>query len=240
MNKIPDLLNNISHRPYQLPLGKWQYYQEWNEVLFLHWGVPMDAIQKLVPKGLDIDTFQGKAYISLVPFSMKNIRPRLLPAFPLISDFHEINIRTYVSKHDKHGVFFLKIEAEKVLSVLLARKFSGLAYKKSTIRRQNGKYSSGNSSLNSKLLVEFKVGDAIAEKTELDKFLTERYCLFLEEGGKMFRYDIHHKEWPLRSVEVNKLEISNQGEEINLISGMPELSHYSAGVKVLAWRRTMV
>lgn len=84
------------------------------------------------------------------------------------------------------------------------------------------------------------MGDAIAEKTELDKFLTERYCLFLEEGGKMFRYDIHHKEWPLRSVEVNKLEISNQGEEINLISGMPELSHYSAGVKVLAWRRTMV
>src|SRR5436190_2218096 len=124
MTKISDLLKITSHRPYQLPDGRWKYYHEWNQVLFLHWPVPVDEIRKLVPKDLVVDTFQRKAYISLVPFSMKNIRPRLLPSFPLISDFHEVNIRTYVSKNDRHGVFFLKIEGEKLLSVLLARKLS--------------------------------------------------------------------------------------------------------------------
>ena len=80
-------------------------------------------------------------------------------------------------------------------------------------------------------------GNIISAKSDLDKWLTERYCLFLEENSNIFRYDIHHTEWPLRSVQVTKLEISSRGEEINLLSGMPEMAHYSEGVKVLAWRK---
>jgi uncharacterized protein YqjF (DUF2071 family) len=237
MNKISDLLKNISHRPYGLPDGPWQYYQEWNEVLFLHWAIPLESLRKFVPKELDIDTFNGKAYISLVPFSMKNIRPRYWPAISFVSDFHEINIRTYVSKQNQHGVFFLKIEAEKLMSVLIARNLSALPYKKSIIKRQKGQYISTNKSSESKIHVHFKVGDLMTEKNDLDKFLTERYCLFLEKTGKIFRYDIQHKEWPLKSVEVTSLEIYAQDEVIDLISGMPELCHYSEGVQVLSWRK---
>ena len=237
MAKISDIIKDTSHRPYQLPNGHWQYYQEWNEVLFLHWSIPVETIRKLIPKDLEIDTFKGKAYISLVPFSMKNTRPRYFPSIPLISDFHEINIRTYVSKNEVHGVLFLKIEAQKLISAIIARRLSGLPYKKSRIRRENGKYSSGNPEGGSRLHVEFKVGDVISAKSDLDKFLTERYCLFLEENNKIFRYDIHHKEWPLRSVKINMLEISYKGEEIDQMASMPEISHYSDGVKVLAWQR---
>jgi uncharacterized protein YqjF (DUF2071 family) len=237
MIRISDLLKDVSHRPYGLPHRRWQYYQEWNEVLFLHWAVPVESLRKLVPKDLEIDTFNGIAYISLVPFSMKNIRPRFLPAIPLVSDFHEINIRTYVSKQDRHGVFFLKIEAENIISVLMARKLSGLPYKKSIIKRQKGQYTSINQSSGSKIHVEFKVAEIITQKNDLDIFLTERYCLFHEKSGKISRYDIHHKVWQLKSVEVTSLEIYTPDEEIDFMSGMPELSHYSEGVQVLAWRK---
>jgi len=240
MDTISDIIKDTSHRPYQLPKGRWQYYQEWNEVLFLHWTIPVEILRKLVPKDLEIDTYNGKAYISLVPFSMKNTRPRYFPSIPLISDFHEINIRTYVSKNDIHGVLFLNIEAQKLMSAIIARRLSGLPYKKSTIRRENGKYSSENPAGGSKLHVEFKVAGVISTKTDLDKFLTERYCLFLEENSKIFRYDIHHQEWPLRSIKINTLEISHKGEEIDLMTSMPEISHYSDGVKVLTWKRIIL
>lgn len=205
MSEINELLSDVAHRPWELPKGKWRYYQEWNNALFLHWKVSYEDLRKLVPKQLNIDTFHGVCYISLVAFNMEKIRPKLLPSLKFLSDFHEINIRTYIDNNNKKGVYFLNIEAEKWLSAFIAKQLSGLPYEKSEMRWLKTTYKSKNHSKNLKLEVAFTPASILTSKTELDKWLTERYCLYVEKGDSFYRYNIHHKEWKIRRVEINHL-----------------------------------
>ena len=80
-----EILNYTSHRTWENPNNNWSFYQEWNKALFFHWAIEKEIIEKLIPKGVEIDTYNGKAWISLVAFTMEKIRPRLLPSFPPIS-----------------------------------------------------------------------------------------------------------------------------------------------------------
>src|SRR5690606_33910061 len=129
-----------NHRPWNLPSGNWKYYQEWNDGIFLHWQVDYNELKKLVPDDLEIDLFDGKPWVSLVAFTMEKIRPKNLPAFPPISDFHEINIRTYVKLNNKTGVYFLSIEGGKKLSCIMAKGISELPYRFSNIKRTKNTY----------------------------------------------------------------------------------------------------
>lgn len=113
---VNEILKTIEHRPWPLPCGKWKYYQEWNNAVFLHWRVDHNELRKYVPDALEIDLYNGEAWVSLVAFTMEKIRPRNLPAFPPISDFDEINIRTYVKYNNKQGVYFLSIEGGNKIS----------------------------------------------------------------------------------------------------------------------------
>lgn len=240
MTAIPNLLSEINHRPFALPQGNWQYYQEWNNALFLHWKIPYDELRKSVPERLDLDTFEGEAYISLVAFQMQKIRPKYLPAVKFISDFEEINLRTYVIKDGKAGVYFLNIEAEKYLSAFVARKLSGLPYEKSNILRKGNRFTSQNTLKKFHLEAEFEAKEKLQAKTGLDHWLTERYCLYLEDRNQLFRFDIHHKEWEIKNVEIKKLNLSYQLKNNYPINGKPDFIHYSEGVKVLAWRKVKI
>ena len=104
-------------------------YQSWKELLFLHWRIDPAVIQATLPPGLTVDTFEGDAYLGIVPFCMCNIRPRFLPVVPGISNFLEMNVRTYV--HDEEGrpgVWFYSLDANQKLAVRVARKFFNLPY----------------------------------------------------------------------------------------------------------------
>lgn len=237
MARIRDILGQVSHRTSELPKGRWEYYQEWNHVLFFHWAVSPDIVKNLIPKGVDLDLFEGKAYISLVPFTMQEIRPWFLPAFAPVSDFHEINLRTYVSKDGIPGVFFINIESQKGFSAFLSRNLSGLPYEKALIKRSDGKYSSSNVFKKFALDIEFAIREDIAQKSEIEKFLTERYALFLERKGKLFRYDIHHKEWKIKTLEIKKLHLDYRLPGLDLTDKQPDLVHYSDGVEVVAWKK---
>jgi len=243
MKEIEALLNYISHRPWALPKGRWNYYQEWNNSLFLHWKVPTSELTNLVPKGISVDTFNGESWISLVAFTMERIRPRNLPSVSMISDFHEINIRTYVSNNNKSGVYFLSIEAEKQISCFVARLLSGLPYTKTSIHVDtNGnshKYSSSNVTKGFHLDTNFTIGERITDKSELDNWLTERYALYLDVGKKVFRYETHHKPWNLNMVTISGLKTNYKIRNISL-DRKPDLIHFSNGVKVVAWERTML
>jgi uncharacterized protein YqjF (DUF2071 family) len=237
MTDIDDILANIAHRPFKLPVGQWKYYQEWNNALFLHWTIPFEILQKCVPEKFNIDTFDGKCYVSLVAFTMQKIRPKYLPSISFLSDFEEINLRTYINNDNKNGVYFLNIEAEKFLSTFMAKFLSGLPYEKSDIKRTDKKYTSTNSKKGFHLDTEFEIKKELKHKTELDKWLTERYCLFLNKENKFYRYDIHHKEWKIKTVVIKQLKLSYKIGNINLSDSQPSLIHYSDGVKVVAWRR---
>ena len=240
MTEISEILSNLNHRPFEIPKGNWKYYQEWNNALFLHWIIPFDILRKCVPESLNLDTFDGKAYVSLVAFTMQKIRPRNLPSVSFVSDFDEINLRTYIDNDNKKGVYFLSIEAGKLLSTFIAKALSGLPYEKSNIKRSNKIYTSINNNKGFYLDTEFEVNQKIKNKTALDKWLTERYCLYLNEGNDIFRYDIHHKEWNIRNVEIKKLKLDYKIGDINLKDLEPDLTHYSDGVKVIAWKKQEV
>lgn len=236
MDKIQNLLNQISHRPFEIPLGNWQYYQEWNKAIFLHWKVSYDLLRPLVPEKLIIDNFNGDCYVSVVAFSMQKIRPKYLPPVKFISDFHEINTRTYIDNDNKKGVYFLNIEAEKQLSAYIAKALSGLPYEKSKIQRGEKLYSSKNKKKDYFLEIDFETGEELEEKSKLDNWLTERYCLYLDQDDKFFRYDIHHKEWSLQTIDIKNLQLNYNLGKIK-INSSPDLVHYSEGVEVISWKK---
>ncbi|MFD1629755.1 YqjF family protein [Pseudopedobacter beijingensis] len=237
---ISEILSAISHRPWPIPSGKWVYYQEWNQTIFLHWEVKYDALRKLVAPEMELDSFEGKYYISVVPFSMQYIRPRSLPAVGFISNFHEINVRTYVLKDNKPGVLFLNIEAEKWISTFIAKQLSGLPYEKASINRNKGNYNSNNLNKGFYLHIDFEIKNQLTSKSDLDKWLTERYCLYLKKDNRLFRYEIHHQEWELNEISIDNLKLNYKLGEVHLNESLPYIAHYSKGVQVLAWEREVI
>ncbi|XZF14932.1 YqjF family protein [Chitinophagaceae bacterium MMS25-I14] len=240
MNNTDEILRRTSHRPWALPEKDWAYYQEWNGTLFLHWKVAPEALSGLLPEGVAADVFNGYAWVSLVAFTMQKIRPRNLPAFAPLSDFHEINVRTYVIRDGKPGVYFLSIEGGKHLSVWTAKGLSGLPYRYSLMERAaNGNHQTYESLNGPKAFLLhsfFTPGAEIMDKTPLDKWLTERYCLYFDKGRRLYRYEIHHAEWKLNEVTLHSLTTGYVIGGLNL-NRPPDLAHYSKGVKVLAWQR---
>ncbi len=231
---IKELLNTTEHRPWKIPSKNWKFYQEWNNAIFLHWQVELSELQKFVPKELEIDLFEGKPWVSLVAFSMEKIRPKNLPAFPPISNFDEINIRTYVKSNTKTGVYFLSIEGGTSLSCKIAKSVSELPYRYSKIKRDKNQYQSINPEFNDELDIQFLIGDKIIEKNSLDKWLTERYALFQDTERSINEFEIHHLEWPIRKIEITNLKV-NYTRFNKLIKGKPDKIQYSKGVKVIAW-----
>lgn len=234
------LLKNSAHRAWPLPDRKWSYYQEWNNALFLHWKVPAELVRQFLPGELILDTFNGEAWISLVAFTMEKIRPKNLPAFSPISNFHEINLRTYILHNNKPGVYFLNIEAEKSLSALISRTLSGLPYQKARMKRMkledHETYTSNFKQKGFALAAAYRFSDTPAPKSELDLWLTERYCLYLKRGAKSYVYEIHHLPWELQEVEITQLVTNYRLGEMDL-NRPPDLVHYSKGVNVIAWNK---
>lgn len=236
-----EILNHVTHRIWKNPKRKWNFYQEWNNAIFLHWEIEKELLQDLIPDCLEIDTFKDKAWISLVAFSMENIRPRYIPAFPPISNFIEINLRTYVTKDNKPGVYFLNIEAEKWFSAYLSKKISGLPYEKSEITHDlnERKLRANFKQRNFNLEIDYQIGSTVLEKTELDIFLTERYCLYLDVNDKIYRNEIQHLPW-----EINELTYSNLTTNYSLnkieLNRKPDLVRHSKGIQVLAWNKDKV
>ncbi|GAA5021931.1 hypothetical protein GCM10011506_01930 [Marivirga lumbricoides] len=231
---IKEILVDTEHRPWTIPAEKWQYYQEWNKAVFLHWQVDIEGLQELVPAELEIDLYEGKPWVSLVAFTMEKIRPRNLPSFPPISDFDEINIRTYVKKNNKTGVYFLSIEGGTYLSCQIAKKLSELPYRYSNMHRKKSFYSSENKLFKDRLHINYQVAKAVTEKTALDKWLTERYVLFQDTKTSINEFEIHHLEWPIYELDTMELEVDYPRFK-KILSNFPDKKHYSTGVKVIAW-----
>ena len=229
-----DILNQINHRPWKMSNQNWQFYQEWNRAIFLHWEVDLEELKSFVPEEIEIDLFEGKPWVSFVAFTMEKIRPRYLPYFPPISNFDEINIRTYVKSKKKTGVYFLSIEGGKKLSCKVSKLISELPYRFSKTERTSNQYSSSNSEFEDEFNIEFSIGKKVEEKSKLDHWLTERYALFQDTETSINEFEIHHLEWEIKELEAKKLKV-NYPRFGKLINGKPDKIQYSDGVKVLAW-----
>ena len=195
------------------PTDQWQVmFQTWHDLLFLHWSFDPAIIQASLPPGLTVDTWQGKAYLGIGPFLMRNIRPRFLPAVPGISNFHEINLRTYVfDQHGRPGVWFYSLDANQWLAVRTARTLFQLPYfdaKMSHIKTGSGRilyYSQRKrvQTTSSKFDYATIKSIGIAEPGTFEFFLAERYLLFAyRNNGQLYSGQVIHKPYPLYSADV--------------------------------------
>ena len=83
----------------------------WRSLLFLHWPLPPDAVRPLLPAEMTLDTFDGSAWVGLVPFTMTGVKFRWLGSIPSMRRFHECNVRTYVHRDGEPGVWFFSLDA---------------------------------------------------------------------------------------------------------------------------------
>lgn len=201
-----------SHRPYPAPSSPYVMHQRWHDLLFMHWRVPVAALRARIPRELDIDTFDGDAWLAVVPFRMSGIRPRYLPSVPWLSAFAELNVRTYVTANGKPGVWFFSLDAANPVAVSIARTFFKLPYFNARMRceaapDQGIDYSSTRTHRNAppaELAMRYRpTGEAFnARPGSLEYFLTARYCLYTADAlGCVYRGEIEHPSWPLQPAE---------------------------------------
>lgn len=232
--KPKEILKHVSHRPFAYPKREWKFYQEWNNAVFLHWEVEPKIIEELLPKGLQLDTINGKAWVSLVAFDMNNIKTRYLPKPPGISDFQEINIRTYVVRNGKPSVYFLSMEANNKLACKIIKQLSKFPYRFSEMKRYNGSYQSKNNSLKESFEIEYSLGSKRVVKEDTDIWLTERYAVFQDYKKSIIEYDVHHLEWPMQHINCTKLKVDYPRFSA-FINNIPDKVQYSPGVQVVNW-----
>jgi uncharacterized protein len=243
------LLSKTSHRPWPLPSRPWAMAMRWHDLLFLHWPVRPGMIQPLIPRGLELDTFNGDAWIGIIPFRMTGVRPRYLPRFAGMA-FPEINVRTYVWTPGRSGVWFFSLDAANRLAVRTARSRYGLPYYDARInvrsRRGTVQYQSvriDKKSAGAEFHASYKpAGDIYRSAPEtLDRWLTDRYCLYaVDRHGRLSCADIHHAPWPLQPAEV-ELRVNTMTKTLGIeLPQSAPVAYFARHLEVLAWQAVPV
>jgi uncharacterized protein YqjF (DUF2071 family) len=213
----------------------------WRDLAFLHWPVPVEALREKIPPGLSLDTFNGEAFLGIVPFHMTGVRPRLVPPLPGISSFVELNVRTYVVAEGKPGVWFFSLDAGSRLAVRGARRFFHLPYfdaRMSSARREGFVHYRSErihrGAPEARFAARYR-STGRAPGSDLERWLTERYCLYAAKDGRLFRGDIHHRSWPLENAEV-EIETLDMTRSIEIdLPRTPPLAHFAERMDVVGW-----
>lgn len=240
-----------SSKPRPLPSGRWVMTQRWNDLLFAHWPIAPSVLSKFVPEGLHIDTFEGSAWLGVVPFWMDRIKFRRLPSIPGVSHFPELNLRTYVRdpKTGTPGVLFLSLDAANLPAVVFARTIYRLPYHWAEMHiqqeseREFSFYSRRRFSNGPVMFVARYRGLGPSRKMvdcapgSLEYFLTERYCLFTRgSDGQPMRANIHHIPWPLEAAAA-EIERNDLAAAMGIaLPHQPPVLHYSRRLAVYVWQ----
>jgi len=216
-------------------------HQTWHDVLFAHWPLPAATLRPLVPQQLTLDTFDGECWVGVVPFHMSDIRRRGIPVLPGLSRFPELNVRTYVKYGEKRGVYFFSLDAANLPAVWAARTFYHLPYFHADMTTQEREGVIHYSSRRYRGRADFRgyyrpaAEVALASKGSIEHWLTERYCLYTEHRGQLYRGEIHHRPWPLQKA-VAKFEINTvaQAAHVTLPKTNPHLV-FARKLEVLIW-----
>jgi uncharacterized protein YqjF (DUF2071 family) len=216
----------------------------WHDLAFLHWPVEAAALRPFIWPLLELDTFEGQAWLGVTPFRMTRVRPRWLPPAPALSAFPELNVRTYVTEGGKPGVWFLSLDAGNPVAVWLARwtfhlpyyrarmsciaDDGGVTYK--SLRTHRGAHPAS-------FVGRYEpAGDVYrSRRGTLEYWLTERYCLYTVARGILYRGEIHHAPWPLQAASV-EIEANTMAEATGLrLPRDPPHTHFARELDVVAW-----
>ena len=219
-------------------------FQGWSHLTFLHWRYQPEVIRPLLPVSLELDTFDGAAWIGLTPFVVTGLRPPWFPPLPWISRFPEMNVRTYVRGPDgERGIWFFSLEADRLAAVAGARLSYGLPYRWARMSvnplPREVEYASKRHFGVGEAHIVIRRGSPI-QPSERERFLTARFRLYTKIAGKLAFAQVEHEPWPLESATALKLEQNViENSDLPLASGEP-LVHFSRGVYVRIGRPTLI
>jgi uncharacterized protein YqjF (DUF2071 family) len=218
--------------------------QTWHDLLFAHWPVEPAVLRPLLPPQLQIDTFEGRAWLAVVPFRMTGVRLRGTPSLPWLSAFPELNVRTYITCGGKPGVWFFSLDAANPLAVAIARMWFHLPYFRARMRCEEREgwihYASERTHRQAPAtLLECQyrpLGDVFSSQAgTLEHFLTERYCLYATDArGQIIRAEIHHPPWPLQPAEA-EFARNSMTESLTIALTPHPLLHFARRQYVLVW-----
>jgi uncharacterized protein YqjF (DUF2071 family) len=225
--------------------------QRWNDLLFAHWPIGVEAMQRLLPAGLEVDCFDGFAWVGVVPFWMDQVRTRAvgerMVTIPTASAFSELNLRTYVRSRATGlaGVFFFSLDAASALAVLGARTLFHLPYYLATMSRRTGRdgviaYESARRLTSKPVRFQARyrgLGEVAGASLpgSIEHFLTERYCLFTPFGGRTLVGHIHHLPWPLEQAEAEIPVNELPGAHGIVLPEQAPVLHYARELEVYIW-----
>jgi uncharacterized protein YqjF (DUF2071 family) len=214
---------------------------QWNDLTFLHWRYDPEQVQRLLPPGLRVETFDGSAWVAVVPFRMQVTLPHA-PTLPWVSHFPETNLRTYVTGPDgTAGVWFLSLDASRLGAVAVARSTYHLPYFWAHMRigrvgpvifYTSQRRWPGPVGARCEVAVEIGGPYLPGEATDLEHWLTARWRLFSATSDGLRHALADHPPWPLCHARVLHLD-----QDLVMAAGLPEpegppLVQWSPGVEV--------
>lgn len=248
-----EILKRTDHRPWPLPARRWAMRMTWRDLLFAHWPVPARVLRPHIPDALEIDTFDGTAWLGVVPFLMDDVRLRGLPRLPGAGAFPELNVRTYVRAGERSGVWFFSLDAASRLAVRGARLWFGLPYFDARMKMEaEGDLGTGRgfrveyTSRRTHKDASAAAFDATYSPTgpgsraapgSLAHWLTERYCLYaVGRNGALHVGDIHHEPWTLHAAEAEiRINTMTMAEPLGVALEGEPLLHFAKNLEVVAW-----
>lgn len=236
---------DTNQRPRPVPESRWAMRMNWHDLLFMHWPVRTELLRPLIPSQLEIDTFDNEAWLGVVPFRMTGVRLRYTPTLPCLSAFPELNVRTYVRKNGKPGVWFFSLDAANPLAVRVARSAFRLPYfdaRMLSINKADEIFYESRRTHRHAPCADFRgcyqpIGNVFqAAAGSLEEWLTERYCLYAaNRRGRVFRGDIQHTRWPLQQAEI-EIETNTMAEQLGFkLPQTKPLLHFAKRLDVVAW-----
>jgi uncharacterized protein len=241
------IVEEVAHRPWSIPDRPWVMTQTWHDLLFAHWPLDSQEVRSRVPREFELDLIDGDAWVGIVPFHMTNVAPRGIPSLPGVSEFPELNVRTYVRVADRPGIYFFSLDAGSSLAVRAARWLLNLPYYTASMTVT----SRGNA-------IDFESrrgrGDGAAEfratyqpsgppftskPGSLEYFLTERYCLYhLHHHGGPYRLEIHHPRWVLQLADGEFVRNTMAAASGLALPNRLPILHFAKRQEMVAWAPT--
>jgi uncharacterized protein len=217
-------------------------HMRWEQLTFIHGDYDPDRVQRLLPAGLSVQTFDDRAWVSLVPFVMRVVLPGTAMRLPFIGRFPETNVRTYVTAEDgTEGIWFFSLDAGSALATLGGRVGYRLPYMWSAmsvegdgvdVRYRCRRRLPGPRGASS--IVDVRVGERLelAVLTERDHWLSARWRLYSHMFGRVWSARAVHEPWPLRTARLTRFD-----DRLIEAAGLPApnndpIVHYAESVSV--------
>jgi uncharacterized protein YqjF (DUF2071 family) len=239
-----------TYRSWPIPDRPWVMSQRWDDLLFMHWPLAPDALRTLVPAELELDVHDAAVWVTITPFYLGSLRPRGIPLLPFVSEFAELNVRTYVRVDDKPGVYFFSLDAGSTLAVIGARTTFHLPYFRAamTVRRdadgsiqyESRRVQAGEPA---RFSATYSPTGAAARSApgSLDHWLTERYCLYtLDAERTVYRVEINHAPWSLQPARVEIRHNTVASAAGIALPDEPPRVAFSKRLDVLVWDKERV